>query len=842
MLERGLARLRRAKLIYGTAAREADTLERAGSRIARSSTEREASRNAEALEVVARLAFSRGPIADALNDSARRLAGGEQLASVVDAFVNTVRGIDLRAAAKDSGTDGASSLAPDGAGRGGDARAAGGADQGADGGLSAAELEEAGQASIFGAEESAARFSDPQGDAAKAQTESLEHDVRMDVEAAAALDRAPEGAAVVGQLPQTGLAPANIGVDGKIYVGREGGSHFEVMEQFPEGGPWTGGTGFATPEGKYLTRPEALAWVEANERRVRPSQNMDGELDALDYRDQVVNRRAAEPVHPRTGVSLTDAKARALELRNSFEPIEEGNLPGTQNIPNSAPAPDGKTRGELRSRIVEQLLAAPARAEREAHIVMGPPASGKSSFSDPLAAARGARVIDSDDAKKLLPEFEDGVGAMAVHAESATLADVAVGRTLERGENMVLPIVGKHYEGLAARIEQLVAAGYRVHMHLVELPIEQAVERAIKRYGTSGRLVDPDYVASVGDGPSQRFAQALKDFDGKLEGYIHVSNDVAKGQPPRLIAASDPGLPGRLGFDRAAGAGKDAPGPARQSGGEPSGAAGEGVSGLDKTAPFAADFARLDVPESLRTRLRDTSPDGYDLGRYLAEYEATVRETIAEAKARGEPANLEQAEQLADLLAREARLDATPASADVAAGLQRALEGVDDRTLALNLSQQLGTLHPQSLVAQRLVQLGYFEGGAITAKGEAFIARTLAAAPASLAPSGRAAALEGGTSTSAIAAVLDRGAEVDPAIAARQARELELGAAAPLRPGDVDQMGEMGLGLFDAVDQPGFRLDVDGEPRAANDVLKELDDDARAIDALEACMKPGKAA
>ncbi|MBJ6722450.1 PLxRFG domain-containing protein [Bacillus sp. PR5] len=88
-------------------------------------------------------------------------------------------------------------------------------------------------------------------------------------------------------LPQRGVAPANIGSDDKIYVGRPGGVHFEIER--PEGVEWTD-TGFVNPSGQFLDRKQALEWVEQNEQRIRPSDNMNGELDALDYRDQVPER------------------------------------------------------------------------------------------------------------------------------------------------------------------------------------------------------------------------------------------------------------------------------------------------------------------------------------------------------------------------------------------------------------------------------------------------------------------------------------------------------------------------------------------------------------------------
>jgi hypothetical protein len=92
-----------------------------------------------------------------------------------------------------------------------------------------------------------------------------------------------------GALPERGLAPAQVAEDGALYIGREGGSHIDISmaKSVEERGQWTA-TGFATPDGKFLTRAEALAWVKQNENPdFKPSENMAGELDALDYRERV---------------------------------------------------------------------------------------------------------------------------------------------------------------------------------------------------------------------------------------------------------------------------------------------------------------------------------------------------------------------------------------------------------------------------------------------------------------------------------------------------------------------------------------------------------------------------
>jgi hypothetical protein len=93
VLERGLTELRKSKLLFKTAAKEADTLEAVGSKIAKSASEKEAQANAQALELVRRLAFTHGPIADALNAAAAKLAAGAKLTDVAAEFARSVKSL-----------------------------------------------------------------------------------------------------------------------------------------------------------------------------------------------------------------------------------------------------------------------------------------------------------------------------------------------------------------------------------------------------------------------------------------------------------------------------------------------------------------------------------------------------------------------------------------------------------------------------------------------------------------------------------------------------------------------------------------------------------------------------
>lgn len=154
----------------------------------------------------------------------------------------------------------------------------------------------------------------------------------------------PAAPQIIGKLPEKGVAPANIAPDGKIYVGEPNTSHFEISEKYapqirkefnlqPGEYNWKD-VGFVTPDGRFLDRKQAFDWVTANEKKIKPSENMYGEkdgrpmLDALDYRDQVpASQRAGVPPPP-----------------PGFEPVQASSLgaaaaaeraPGTAALPPS---------------------------------------------------------------------------------------------------------------------------------------------------------------------------------------------------------------------------------------------------------------------------------------------------------------------------------------------------------------------------------------------------------------------------------------------------------------------------------------------------------------------------
>lgn len=278
-------------------------------------------------------------------------------------------------------------------------------------------------------------------------------------------------------------------------------------------------------------------------------------------------------------------------------------------------------RQKLRSEVLEQLYQRGSYSsethdytgeiaqERRADIVIGAPAAGKSSvLVDPLSEQHKSRVIDSDDAKKLLPEYDDGKGAGNVHRESSMIRNDLLVRAVENGDNLVWPTVGDKLDKLLRDIQNFRDNGYSVYLHLNELSASKATGRALGRYLSEGRFVDPEVVLKVGDKPTQNY-NYIRQQEGLIDGYSHYSNDVPRGEKPILYEAGDAGRP--LEGDRGSGV--------RQSGRSMGDARAE-TEGPRDGKRYSIDSAdhrgREDAGRTDRTERRDWAvPAPNDAGR-----------------------------------------------------------------------------------------------------------------------------------------------------------------------------------------------------------------------------------
>ena len=194
-------------------------------------------------------------------------------------------------------------------------------------------------------------------------------------------------------------------------------------------------------------------------------------------------------------------------------------------------------REQLRKDIVNEIYGKGAKKkEGRVWLILGVPASGKSTFADPIVEQEGALLIDSDEAKAKLPEFANGLLATAVHEESSQISKQVMKQAIHNHDNMVIPVVGKTLESLQEKIDRFKENGYEVNLIYVDLPVEKAIDRVKTRFQETGRLVSPSYLQSVGLKPKENYDK-LKSTK-EVDSYEAWSNDVKRGNRPVHIETS----------------------------------------------------------------------------------------------------------------------------------------------------------------------------------------------------------------------------------------------------------------------------------------------------------------
>lgn len=188
----------------------------------------------------------------------------------------------------------------------------------------------------------------------------------------------------------------------------------------------------------------------------------------------------------------------------------------------------------------------PVKFDKELIIVMGPPAAGKSTLANPIARSKNASIIDADEAKKLIPGYDDGVGANVVHEESSQINHIVFESAIQTGENIVLPIVGGNANKVISKyIGPAKQQGYRVTLVDMMVDPDEALNRMYGRFVSKSRLIPPD-VAKVGRAPSEAFDQLVE--KGAADAYTKIDNNPGRGEP-RLIVRDDDNLIESSGID-----------------------------------------------------------------------------------------------------------------------------------------------------------------------------------------------------------------------------------------------------------------------------------------------------
>lgn len=187
--------------------------------------------------------------------------------------------------------------------------------------------------------------------------------------------------------------------------------------------------------------------------------------------------------------------------------------------------------------------------QRKAFLITGLPASGKSSIVNIIADTLGGYVIDSDFAKRKLPEFDSPFGANLVHLESQLITmglqdeeydqePNLLDYCISKGFNIVVPKIGYSKKSVEDTRDYLISMGYEVHLTLVSLDRQKSTIRAVQRFLKTSRYVPLSLIFDCyANDPILAYYRTKSCEKWASSGKI--STDVVLGEPPFHVEGTD---------------------------------------------------------------------------------------------------------------------------------------------------------------------------------------------------------------------------------------------------------------------------------------------------------------
>jgi predicted ABC-type ATPase len=156
----------------------------------------------------------------------------------------------------------------------------------------------------------------------------------------------------------------------------------------------------------------------------------------------------------------------------------------------------------LKSRLNSAPSVRPGKAPT-AVLTVGGPATGKSTIVNERINQKDFVVVDPDDLKASIPEYNLAVNrnaknaAAMAHDESSALADSLVEAAVAARKNVIIDGTGKNLDKYVNSINAFKQAGYSVIVMGTHVDLPTALDRVEKRADCTGRWVPSDVVKEI---------------------------------------------------------------------------------------------------------------------------------------------------------------------------------------------------------------------------------------------------------------------------------------------------------------------------------------------------------
>lgn len=240
----------------------------------------------------------------------------------------------------------------------------------------------------------------------------------------------------------------------------------------------------------------------------------------------------ASPVRPLDDL-LTPTKRRKLEALESAQ-VESA----------AVKYADSKQKKMAKAYYEQYVKSAEIKHEKKLNIVMGLPGSGKSSIivGSIQEKGEGALLVDADEIKKMMPEYQGGKGAKAVHSTSVSIANKCMSDAMKNSDNIIYSTVGASTKGLEELISKARDKGYTIKLHLAHLSPNEAAKRVFFRMAHAAeepsapfQFVSPSLPLETGYSPKENF-EHLKTL---VDEYSVWDTEVPGGKLRRQVSKPD---------------------------------------------------------------------------------------------------------------------------------------------------------------------------------------------------------------------------------------------------------------------------------------------------------------
>lgn len=186
----------------------------------------------------------------------------------------------------------------------------------------------------------------------------------------------------------------------------------------------------------------------------------------------------------------------------------------------------------------------------EAFIIIGLPASGKSKIAAQLSEHFGAYIIDSDFAKRKLPEYSEHLyGASLVMEEArditfgfnSTSNENNISSLYERcildNYNIIIPRVGHDFQNIIKLAETLKSKNaYKVHLIFIQVPKDEATKRSLMRSIKTKRYIPLSSIFDdYGNKPDIGYWYMRSKYMNLFESFTMLTNNIPKNETPFII-------------------------------------------------------------------------------------------------------------------------------------------------------------------------------------------------------------------------------------------------------------------------------------------------------------------